>query len=288
MTEVHQVTAAMAALDLEFIDHRIQMFDRLKEESDANFASQENVPITITLLDGKEIDAIAFKTTPFELARSLSKSLAEKTVIAKVDGTLWDMERPLEKSCGLQFLDFNTDEGKMVFWHSSAHVLGEACEMHYGCHLCIGPPIEQGFFYEMAMPNAVIQSDYKLLEDKTKKAVSEKQKFERLVMSKGNLLEMFKHNKYKVHIINDKIPDGTSTTVYRCGPLIDLCYGPHIRNTGLIKALKVTKNSASYFLGNQKNDSLQRVYGISFPEAKLMKEWEKFMEEDQHCLRCRT
>jgi threonyl-tRNA synthetase len=98
-------------------------------------------------------------------------------------------------------------------------------------------------------------------------------------MTKENLLEMFKHNKYKVHIINDKIPDGTSTTVYRCGPLIDLCYGPHIRNTGLIKALKVTKNSASYFLGNQKNDSLQRVYGISFPEAKLMKEWEKFMEE---------
>jgi threonyl-tRNA synthetase len=88
-----------------------------------------------------------------------------------------------------------------------------------------------------------------------------------------------KHNKYKQHIINDKIPDGTSTTVYRCGPLIDLCYGPHIPHTGKIKALKVTKNSASYFLGDAKNDSLQRVYGISFPDAKQMKDYEKFIAE---------
>ena len=82
-----------------------------------------------------------------------------------------------------------------------------------------------------------------------------------------------------MHIINDKIPDGTSTTVYRCGPLIDLCYGPHVPHTGRIKAFKVTKNSSSYFLGNQKNDSLQRVYGISFPDTKQMKEYEKFIEE---------
>ncbi|KAJ2996230.1 threonyl-tRNA synthetase [Globomyces sp. JEL0801] len=90
---------------------------------------------------------------------------------------------------------------------------------------------------------------------------------------------MFKDNKYKVHIINDKIPDNTSTTVYRCGPLIDLCYGPHIPHTGKIKALKVTKNSAAYFLGDQNNDSLQRVYGISFPDNKMMKEYEQFMAE---------
>lgn len=196
-----------------------------------------------------------------------------------MDGQLFDLTRPLEKSCLIQFLDFESDDGKKVFWHSSAHVLGEACEGHYGCHLCIGPPIEDGFFYEMSMDRPVQAIDYPSLEALTKKATSEKQPFIRLVVSKTDLLEMFKHNKYKVHIIMDKIADNTSTTVYRCGPLIDLCYGPHIPHTGKIKALKVVKNSSSYFLGDAKNDSLQRVYGISFPEAKLMKEWEKFMEE---------
>lgn len=91
------------------------------------------------------------------------------------------------------------------------------------------------------MRRSVQAVDYAKLHDLTKKAINEKQVFERLVMSKTDLLEMFKHNKYKVHIINDKIPDGTSTTVYRCGPLIDLCYGPHIPHTGKIKALKITK-----------------------------------------------
>ncbi|RUS19679.1 hypothetical protein BC937DRAFT_87110, partial [Endogone sp. FLAS-F59071] len=125
----------------------------------------------------------------------------------------------------------------------------------------------------------VTQGDYSALETLAKNAVKEKQPFERLVVSKPDLLEMFKHNPYKVHIINDKIPDGTSTTVYRCGPLIDLCLGPHVPHTGRIKAFSVTKNSASYFLGDANNDSLQRIYGISFPDTKQMTEYKKFIEE---------
>ncbi|KAJ3304711.1 threonyl-tRNA synthetase [Kappamyces sp. JEL0829] len=255
----------------EYMQHRIRMFDELKVEYDQYVA--------VTLPDGKVVDGTAWETTPLMVAVGLAKSLAERTVIAKVDGVLFDLTRPLEKSCNLQLLDFESDDGKKVFWHSSAHVLGEACEGHYGCHLCIGPPIEDGFYYEMSGDRAVSSIDYPSLETLAKKAVAEKQPFIRLEVPKAKLLEMFKHNKYKVHIINDKIPDNTSTTVYRCGPLIDLCYGPHIPHTGKIKAFKVTKNSASYFLGDAKNDSLQRVYGISFPEAKLMKEWEKFIEE---------
>ena len=110
-------------------------------------------------------------------------------------------------------------------------------------------------------------------------AVKDKQPFERAVLTKEQLLEMFKYNKYKVHIINSKIPDGTSTTVYRCGPMIDLCVGPHIPHTGRIKAMTVLKNSASYFLGDQKNDSLQRLYGISFPDKKQMTEYKHFLAE---------
>ncbi|KAL2916699.1 threonyl-tRNA synthetase [Polyrhizophydium stewartii] len=263
----------------EYLQHRIAIFDRLRAKYDAEVAAKPRVPIEVTLPDGRVMQGTAWETTPLDIAKSISKSLSERVVISKVDGVLYDLIRPLEDSCTLELLDFEHDEGKMVFWHSSAHVLGEACELHYGCHLCIGPPIDDGFYYEMGMERSVVHQDYEALQTLAKKAINEKQPFERLVVSKEDLLEMFKDNKYKVHIISEKVPDGTSTTVYRCGPLIDLCYGPHIPHTGRIKALKVTKNSSSYFLGNAQNDSLQRVYGISFPDAKQMKEYEKFVEE---------
>jgi threonyl-tRNA synthetase len=146
-----------------------------------------------------------------------------------------------------------------VFWHSSAHVLGEAAERHYGCHLCLGPPTDDGFFYEMGIEERpVVNGDYPALEKLAESAVKDKQKFERLVVKKEKLLEMFnvgpilnplsrctqtffQYNKYKQYLIDSKIPDGTSTTVYRCGPMIDLCVGPHIPHTGKIKAFMVTK-----------------------------------------------
>lgn len=243
--------------------------------------AQPREPITVTLPDGTTKEGTSWETSPMTIAQGISKSLAERTVIAKVDGELWDLERPFEKSAKLELLDFENEEGKKVFWHSSAHMLGEACERHYGCHLCIGPPIEDGFYYEMNVPGerVVNQTDYASLEKLVGQINKEKQPFERLVMTKEQLLEMFQHNKYKLHIISDKIPDGTSTTVYRCGPLIDLCRGPHVPHTGRVKTMMVTKNSASYFLGDAKNDSLQRLYGISFPDKKQMTEYKKFIEE---------
>lgn len=232
--------------------------------------------------DGKTRIATAWETTPAQIAQEISKSLLERTVISKVNGELWDIDRPFEEDSTLEFLDFDSEEGKTVFWHSSAHVLGEASECHYGAHLCIGPPTEDGFFYEMSIDNgnvAVAAGDFPAVETVAKKAIKERQKFERLVVSKENLLKMFSYNKYKQAIIASKIPDGTSSTVYRCGPLIDLCRGPHIPHTGRIKAFKLLKNSSSYFLGDSNNDSLQRIYGISFPDKKLMDEHLKFLEE---------
>ncbi|KAI8997810.1 hypothetical protein BDB01DRAFT_846418 [Pilobolus umbonatus] len=264
----------------EYLKHRMDMFDQLKKLSDENAAKQPRVAIKVTLPDGTVKEGVAWETTPLSIATGIAKSLAERTVISKVDGELWDLVRPLEKSCKLELIDFENEEGKRVFWHSSAHMLGEACERHYGCHLCIGPPLEDGFYYEMGLKDrAVTQQDYPNLEKLVNQFAKEKQPFERLVMTKEQLLEMFKHNPYKVHIIKDKIPDGTSTTVYRCGPLIDLCKGPHVPHTGRVKAFSVTKNSASYFLGDAKNDSLQRLYGISFPDKKQMTEYKKFIEE---------
>ncbi|KAG2219048.1 hypothetical protein INT45_008892, partial [Circinella minor] len=264
----------------EYLQHRIDMFERLKAEADAALKEKSREPITITLPDGTVKEGTSYETSPMDIAQGIAKSLAERTVIARVDGELWDLERPLESSCKLELLDFEHEDGKKVFWHSSAHMLGEACERHYGCHLCIGPPLEDGFYYEMGLKDrAVSQTDYASLEKLVGQINKEKQPFERLVLSKENLLEMFKHNPYKQHIINDKIPDGTSTTVYRCGPLIDLCRGPHVPHTGRVKSFTVTKNSSSYFLGDAKNDSLQRLYGISFPDKKQMTEYKKFIEE---------
>ncbi|KAJ3154282.1 threonyl-tRNA synthetase [Geranomyces variabilis] len=277
--------AGAASLEMtpppEYIQWRIEMFEKLKKQADEAVASKakDQTAITVTLQNGAEVPAIAWQTTPIEIAKGLSKSLVERAVIAKVDGQLWDLTRPLEASCSLQILDFDNDEGQKVYWHSSAHVLGEACELHYGCHLCLGPPLDDGFYYEMGMDTPVLGTDYPVLETLAKKAIKEKQPFERLVMTKAQLLEMFKHNKYKQHFINTKVPDNTSTTVYRCGPLIDLCLGPHIPNTGKIKAFAVTKNSASYFLGDANNDSLQRVYGVSFPDNDRMKKHMQFLEE---------
>ncbi|RKP26240.1 hypothetical protein SYNPS1DRAFT_32780 [Syncephalis pseudoplumigaleata] len=265
----------------EYIAHRIKLFESLKAQYDAEVASKERVPITVTLPDGSTREAIAWETSPMGIAAAISKSLSERIVIAKVDGVLWDLLRPLETSCKLELLDFEHDEGKKVFWHSSAHILGEACERHYGCNLCLGPPTDEGFFYEMGTPDnrPVTQSDYPALETLAKGIMKEKQPFERLVVSKENLLEMFKHNPYKQYLIGSKIADGASTTVYRCGPLIDLCVGPHVPHTGKVKAIAVLKNSSSYFLGDSNNDTLQRVYGISFPDNKQMTAYKKFLEE---------
>jgi threonyl-tRNA synthetase len=168
------------------------MFDSLMASYKLELQNKPRNKINIEMRDGRILEGLSYETTPLSIAQSIGKSLAERTVISKVDGELFDLTRPLEKSCSLELLDFESQDGKKVFWHSSAHVLGEACELHYGCHLCIGPPIEEGFFYEMAMERAVSQTDFSSLETLTKRAITEKQVFERLEVSKENLLEMFK------------------------------------------------------------------------------------------------
>ncbi|KAF7366685.1 AA-TRNA-LIGASE-II domain-containing protein [Mycena sanguinolenta] len=281
-----KAAAATSAFPLElqpppaFFDHRIKIFEKLKAEYDEFVKAQPREDIVITMPDGSERKGKSWETSPMDIAKEVSKSLSERVVIAKVNGELWDLERPLEGPCKLELLDFEHPEGKKVFWHSSAHVLGEAAERHYGCHLCLGPPTDDGFFYEMGMEDrAVSVADYPSLEKVSESAIKEKQKFERLVVKKETLLEMFNYNKYKKYLIETKVPDGTSTTVYRCGPMVDLCVGPHIPHTGKIKAMMITKNSSSYFLGDANNDSLQRIYGISFPDKKQLTEYKAFLAE---------
>uniref|UniRef100_A0A8B9KFF3 threonine--tRNA ligase n=1 Tax=Astyanax mexicanus TaxID=7994 RepID=A0A8B9KFF3_ASTMX len=264
-----------------YISERLELYNRLKKESDAILAKQaaNSQPISVVLPDGQKVEAQSWITTPYQLACGISQGLADNCVIARVDGGLWDLDRPLEKDCSLELLRFDHEDAQ-VYWHSSAHILGEAMERFYGGCLCYGPPIENGFYYDMFLDEqkGVSSTEFGDLETLCKSIMKDKQPFERLEISKETLLEMFKYNKFKCRILNEKVETPT-TTVYRCGPLIDLCRGPHVRHTGKIKALKIYKNSATYWEGRSDMETLQRIYGISFPDSKMLKEWERFQEE---------
>ena len=268
-----------------FIQERNALFDQLKNEYDSELSSREKPAIKITFIpesNKKEVlDGKAWETTPGQLLKHVVKDRASQIVVAKVDGEVWDLDRPLEKDSKVEYLTFKDQDGKDVFWHSSAHVLGECAEHHYGCRLSHGPPTAMGFFYDMALEpgEAVKESDWKPLEDRQKKFSKEKQAFERLEVSKDNLRKMFGYSKYKMHYIEKFVPDGETSTVYRNGSLVDLCQGPHIQNTAKIASFKIMKNSSAYFLGDQANDSLQRIHGVAFPTKQGLKEWEEFLEE---------
>jgi len=210
---------------------------------------------------------------------------------------LWDMSRPLVGNCSLEILKFDSEEGKTVFWHSSSHLLGfyfhfrsfffrrnfffvgASLERNFGAKLTVGPPLDSGFYYDCYMGNEVILSNhYPDIESNFNGMIRGNFPFQRLVLSKEQALDMFIENPFKVSLITNKVPDGGNTTVYKVGNFIDLCMGPHIPSTNIIKAFQIVKNSGSYWLGNDKNDVLQRVYGISFPNKKDMKEYKKFQE----------
>ncbi|XP_011813029.1 PREDICTED: probable threonine--tRNA ligase 2, cytoplasmic isoform X1 [Colobus angolensis palliatus] len=267
-----------------FIKERLKLFEILKKDHQLLLSvygkkgDTSNI-ITVRVADGQTVQGEVWKTTPYQVAAEISQELAESTVIAKVNGELWDLDRPLEGDSSLELLTFDNEEAQAVYWHSSAHILGEAMELYYGGHLCYGPPIENGFYYDMFIEDrAVSSTELSALENICKAIIKEKQPFERLEVSKEILLEMFKYNKFKCRILNEKV-DTATTTVYRCGPLIDLCKGPHVRHTGKIKTIKIFKNSSTYWEGNPEMETLQRIYGISFPDNKMMRNWEKFQEE---------
>lgn len=269
----------------DWIVERNEFFDQLKKQHDQDSASRDKPPIQIKLTtapgQNTTIEGKAWETTPGHLLKNVPKERAGQIVVAKVDGKVWDLDRPLEQDSKVSYLTFDDPEGRDVFWHSSAHVLGECAEHEYGCRLSHGPPTPMGFFYDMALEpgQAAREAEWPSLESRAKKYAKDKQPFERLEVSKENLRKMFGYSKYKMHYIEKFVADGESSTVYRNGTLVDLCQGPHIQNTRKIESFKIMKNSSAYFLGDQTNDSLQRIAGVAFPSKQQLKDWEHFLEE---------
>lgn len=301
--------------DPPYIKHRLDLFDSLWKVQEEARENAPEVEIKITLPSGDVRSGVALKTTPYEVAKGISQGLADSTIVAKVcytgtqydtdnivacddgdeahgegmakseltggatSGQLWDMHRPLAGDCTLSLLKYDDPESKVVFSHSSAHVLGAALETVYGAHLTIGPPLQQGFYYDCFMgDHTVPESDLKKIEEKAVELTKKKHPFQRLVVTKEQALEMFSHNPFKVNLVTNKVPDNSKTTVYRCGHLIDLCMGPHVPHTGRIKAFSCVKASSTNWLGVVTNDPLQRVYGVSFPEKAQLKQWIEFQE----------
>ncbi|XP_058771734.1 threonine--tRNA ligase, mitochondrial 1-like [Vicia villosa] len=263
------------------IPKRIRLFEAIQAEQQTRRLSLSPDPIKVTLPDGKVKEGKKWQTTPFDVAREISKNLANNALISKVNGVLWDMNRPLEEDSLLQIFKFDDDEGRDTFWHSSAHILGQSLETEYGCKLCIGPCTTrgEGFYYDAFYGDLGLNDDhFKQIEAGALKAVAEKQPFQRIEVTRDQALEIFSDNKFKVEIIND-LPADKTITVYRCGPLIDLCRGPHIPNTSFVKAIACLKASSAYWRGDKDRESLQRVYGISYPDQKSLKEYLHRLEE---------
>nr|POE70564.1 threonine--trna ligase, mitochondrial 1 [Quercus suber] len=265
----------------QVIPKRIQLFQSIQAKLLTERLSLSSDPIKITLPDGTVKEGKKWVTSPLDVAREISKSLAANALISEVNGVLWDMSRPLESDCELKLFTFESDEGRDTFWHSSAHILGQSLEQEYGCKLCIGPCTTrgEGFYYDAFYGDLGLNDDhFKKIESGAMNAVTEKQPFERIEVSRDEALEMFSDNNFKIEIIKD-LPADKTITVYRCGPLVDLCRGPHIPNTSFVKALACLKASSAYWRGNKDRESLQRVYGISYPDQKRLKEYLHNLEE---------
>ncbi|CBH11011.1 threonyl-tRNA synthetase, putative [Trypanosoma brucei gambiense DAL972] len=263
----------------DFWKTRNAIFDELYAAQQEKYKSMQS-PISITLNDGKQLPATSWLTTPIDIAKKLSNSLAERVVAARVNEEIWDLTRPFEGDATLELLDWDDADARHVFWHSSSHVLGYALERVFQTRLSVGPALEEGgFFYEGETNRPVTEADYTTIETAMQELVKMKVPFQRLTVKKEDALRLFQYTEFKSKILASKVPENGTCTVYRCGNLIDPCRGPHLPDTGRVKSFSLTKNSSSYFEGKAENAVLQRVYGISFPKQTMLTEWKKLQEE---------
>ena len=236
--------------------------------------------INITLPDGS-VRQVEKGSSALDLAKNISEGLARNVLAAKVNGEVWDATRSLEKDADITLLTWNDDEGKSTMWHSSAHLLAEALEALYpGIKLGIGPPIENGFYYDVDFGDHSFSSDdFDKIEKKMLELAREKNEYNRKEISKEDAVSYYqeKGDQYKLDLL-EGLEDGT-ITFYTQGNFTDLCRGPHIPNTGFIKAIKLLNTAGAYWRGDEKSKQLTRIYGITFPKQKELTAYLHQLEE---------
>lgn len=236
--------------------------------------------INVTFPDGA-VRQYEDSSTAMDIAKSISEGLARKVLSAKVNGQVWDALRPITTDVTLQLLTWNDIEGKATFWHSSAHLMAEALEAIFpGVKLGIGPAIEKGFYYDIDLGDRQItEEDLRKLEVKMSELSKSNSTYQRQEVSKADAVKHFteKGDEYKLELI-EGLNDG-EITFYTQGNFTDLCRGPHIPNTGFIKAVKLTNIAGAYWRGDEKRKMLTRIYGVTFPNQKELDEYVTLLEE---------
>lgn len=236
--------------------------------------------ISITLPDGS-VRQYDKGITSMQIAQSISEGLARNVLAAEVNGEVWDASRPIDEDSAVKLLTWNDPKGKSTYWHSSAHLLAEALEALYpGTKFGIGPAIETGFYYDVDFGDKTLSSDdFKKIEDKMIELAKAKNEYIRKPVSKADAIAYFteKDDEYKLDLIKD-LPDG-SITFYSQGNFTDLCRGPHIPNTGFVKAAKLMSLAGAYWRGDESRKQLTRIYGVTFPKASELTEYLHLIEE---------
>ena len=235
--------------------------------------------VKVTFPDGS-VREYAKGTTAYQVAESISPRLAADCLAASIDDVTVDLSRAIESDCSIKFFKWDDAEGKHAFWHTSSHLLAEALEALYpGIKFGIGPAIEQGFYYDVDCPVSILESDLPKIEAKMMELARNKEVLVRTEVAKADALKTFteKGDQYKVELIS-ALEDGT-ISFYTNGAFTDLCRGPHIPNTGFIKAIKLTSVAGAYWRGDEKNKMLTRIYGISFPKKSMLDEYLQLLEE---------
>ena len=235
--------------------------------------------VKITFPDGS-VKEFAAGTTAYQIAESISPRLAADSLAASVNGATVDLSRPIDEDASVKFYKWEDEEGKHAFWHTSSHLLAEALEALYpGIKFGIGPAIENGFYYDVDSPVAITESDLPKIEAKMVELARQKEPLVRREVPKAEALKEFteKGDPYKVELI-EALEDGT-ISFYTNGNFTDLCRGPHIPNTGAIKAIKLLSVAGAYWRGDEKRQMLTRIYGISFPKKSMLDEYLALMEE---------
>jgi threonyl-tRNA synthetase len=236
--------------------------------------------INIKFPDGA-VRQYAEGTTAMDIAKSISEGLARKVIAAGVNGQTWDASRPINSDAEIKLYTWNDAEGKNTFWHSSAHLMAEAVEGIFpGVKFWVGPPVENGFYYDMDLGDKKLsEEDLAAIEKKMNELAKKNNQYVRKEIPKDEAVKYFsdKGDEYKLDLLQN-LNDG-EITFYTQGNFTDLCRGPHIPNTGLIKAIKLTNIAGAYWKGDEKNKQLTRLYGVTFPSQKELDEYLALLEE---------
>ncbi|MBT5023635.1 threonine--tRNA ligase [Candidatus Woesearchaeota archaeon] len=233
--------------------------------------------IKITFPDGS-IHEFEKEVTGLDIAKHISEGLANVAIAIEVNSQLKDLNTKITQDSNIKIITFKDKEGVEIFRHSTAHLMAQAITILYPyAKLTIGPIVDEGFYYDIDH-EPFKPEDLEKIEQKMKELRSEKIPFERIELSKEKALEMFKDNDFKLEMINE-LPETEPISIYKQGEFVDLCRGPHVLHTGKIKSFKLTKIAGAYWRGDAKNKQLQRIYGISFPDKKELKQYLHLREE---------